>query len=566
MAITRKYPDIYEKPVGVDARSVLLANILRKRMYLALRYELSSQFRIGDDTPAAGGGAPPRPRVTTLPENFPGNADTADEVLFASVYGQLLKAGYGDPSLGRLDRGGTPSKNDTFFSGGEDPAKQGTIQEFGDETDPADDPNNPQMPKIPFRVLIVAEFKDRVGEAVRRFNLNVGLYTQTWIQLRDQGVGKVNGNPTETEIFAKQLAEVAERLIVANVDPDDPYIKMRVLAAINQSLGGEFDAMSSAVDIDPPDLEAGTTVEIIADNLKAVRLIYFSAHLEEMKTHAAVEKIVEHFQSGMLPVSRGSAADRIYAWIKGNHERLNEVERRGIYGRVLGLAQGATNEGAPNREFPDLWYRFLATVSLKYREIYSSEKDEVSVEQIHKAARDLAVNISLHGYGIAYPAAVEMQNIVNDMFAITDEQAILRAYGVNDRWQLVDRISALYLGGVVNGVKYRTMAGAGEKIIKWLADRAPRLASSSASSLDLVRSGLPTPSLQEIADLAERWLAVTGTPDESVRRNSDPVDLQSQYTVPMLGQSAGMSPFVQDALNQAGVGGMIPNLPVIPQA
>jgi hypothetical protein len=389
-----------------------------------------------------------------------------------------------------------------------------------------------------------------------------------WEQLKEKGTGEVNGPAAATIIRAKQIAEVTERLITERVSPSDPHIVLHVLNAISQSLGGVFDSQGSVLDIDLPELDAGTAVEIIPDNVRAVQAIYFSAQLEEMRMHAALEKLVEHFQTGMLPVSRGSAADKVYAWIKGTQDRLNEVERRSIYGRVLGLAQGATNEGMPNREFSDLWFRFLSTLSLKYREVFSTEKDEVSVEQVHKAARDLAVNISLHGYGIAYNAAIEMQAIVRDVIAILDESDVLMAYGVRDRWQLVDRVSALYLGGAVNGVKYRTMASAGEKIIKWLADKAPILASSSPAGLALVDAkGEPTPEFKFIADLAERWLAVTGTQDEIVRRSSEPVDLQTQYTVPMLGQASGIMPqAVQDALNQVGAGGVIPNLPVIPQA
>lgn len=561
MTIKRKYPDIYDDTKALDQKKIDAANRERKRLYLACRYLLRQLFRLGTDQ-----------TLSLDPASFPADSSVPnaedDEVLLASVVGQCVMAGFTDPSFGKLERA-TPGKSDIFLNGGEDPTKQGTDHGYGTEPDPSrpDDPANPQ---IVFRVLIVPEFVERLNDAVKRFNSNKVLFTQTWVQLREKGVGKVNGTPTDTIINTKQLAEVAQRLIVANVSPYDPHIVIRVLNAITQSLGGAFDGMPSVADIEPPDLEGVAPVEIVQDNVLAVRLIYYSAQLEEMKLHAVVEKLVEHFQTGMLPISRGSASDKIYTWIKASADRLNEAERRGIYGRVLGLAQGATNEGTPNREFADIWYRFLATVSLKYREVFSAERAEVSDEQIHKAARDLAVNMSLHGYGIAYPAAIEMQTIVNEAFAILDEQAVQMAYGVRDRWQLVDRVSALYLGGVVNGVKYRTIAGAGEKIVRWLAERAAILASSSSAGLKLldysVRPPAPTAAFKEIADLAERWLAVTGTPDESVRKSSDPVDLQQQYTVPMLGQSAGMPSAVQDALNQVGGGGMIPNLPVIPQA
>jgi hypothetical protein len=555
MAIKKNYPDIFDPEPGLRPQDTATANRLRKRLYLAVRYLLRELFQIGSkDNPPVD------------PASFPPSDAIGDEVRFASVYGLLLMAGYDDPSLGRLDRG-APGPKDIYLDGTDDPSSP---NDFGTEPDPTE-PDPSKNRTIKFRVLIVPEFVERFSDAVKKYNANKALFGQVHVQLVKNGTGRDGIPSTESHIRCKQIAEVTERLINENVSPFDPQIVLHVVNAISQSIGGVLDAHSSVLDINLPELDAGTAVEIIPDNVRAVQAIYFSAQLEEMKMHAVLDKLVEHFQSGMLPISRGSAADKVYAWIKQTPDRLSEGERRGIYGRVLGLAQGATNEGLPNREFADLWYRFLATISLKYREIFSTEKDEVSIEQVHKAARDLAVNISLHGYGIAYPAAIEMQDIVRDVIAILDEQQVLMAYGVRDRWQLVDRVSSLYLGGAVNGVKYRTMASAGEKVIKWLADKAPVLASSSSAGLVLVdHSGAmprPTQEFKYIADLAERWLAVTGTQDEMVRRSSEPVDLQTQYTVPMLGQGSAMPQAVHDALNQFGGNGVaIPNLPVVPQA
>ena len=131
---------------------------------------------------------------------------------------------------------------------------------------------------------------------------------------------------------------------------------------------------------------------------------------------------------------------------------------------------------------------------------------------------------------------------------------ILRAYGVRDIWQLTDRVSALYLGGAVNGVRYRTMATSGEKIIAWLSGKAPILASASAVGLRVsVRTAtgpVATNDFRRLAELAERWLAVTGTADLTAERHTDPVDLQVQTTVPMLGQNIALPQSVQDTLEQ----------------
>jgi hypothetical protein len=193
---------------------------------------------------------------------------------------------------------------------------------------------------------------------------------------------------------------------------------------------------------------------------------------------------------------------------------------------------------------------------------------------VHKSARDLAVNLSLHGYGLASPAAGELQSIIEDIFSVMDEKEVQMAYGVRDRWQLVDRVSSLYLGGAGNGVKFRTLAATGEKIINWLAESAPVLASGSAAGLQIItwdgQRRVATPAFRTLAEWAERWLAATGTSDAIVAQNTEPLDLKTQYTVPMLGQGmSGMPQAVQDALNQvrgSGVNVPMMNLPNIPQA
>ena len=546
-----------------------------------------------------------------FPENFgpdekPGDWAhknvTEELVRFAAIYGQMLMSGHDDPSFGRMERWNRllidqanrtrdeleADEKNVFPRGSlhyENPDKEkcGTwtppssrpegsnCENFSVEPDPAKPGDT-----TGFRVLIMPEFVSELTKAVQKYNAHPQLYRQVFFGLRREGVGKrVNGPAGESTIYARQLAAVTERLIADGADATDPYIGLLVTTAIANLLGGGHpggpggpDSHFSAFAIDLPDLDAGTHVEIIPDNLNAVRVIYYSAQLEEMKLYATVDTIVEHATTGMLPVSRGVALDRLYQWIKLTPRRINEIERRGLYARVLGLAQGPVQEPLPNREFSDMWLRFLSTVSQKFREISSTDRELVSVEQIHKAGRDLAVNLSLHGYGVAHPAAIELQELLREVIDMLSDPEILRAYGVRDIWQLTDRVSALYLGGAVNGVRYRTMATSGEKIIAWLAGKAPILASASAVGLRVsVRTAtgpVATNDFRRLAELAERWLAVTGTADLIAERHTDPVDLQVQTTVPMLGQNIALPQSVQDTLEQVGVN--VPDLAVIPPA
>src|SRR5262249_10669230 len=170
--------------------------------------------------------------------------------------------------------------------------------------------------------------------------------------------------------------------------------------------------------------------------VRALSLIYFSAMLEELKFFAVMDKVVDQFMSGMLPIKRGPAGDPLYAYHRNAQIRINEFERRGLYARSFGVAQGSVDEPLPNREFSDMWIRFLSAASAFGRETAITERRSVTREQVFKSARDLAVNLSLHGFGLAHFAAIELQELINTIKAALSHPDILAAYGTRDVWQL----------------------------------------------------------------------------------------------------------------------------------
>jgi hypothetical protein len=287
--------------------------------------------------------------------------------------------------------------------------------------------------------------------------------------------------------------------------------------------------------------------------------------LEEMKFYAVADKVAEHFMIGMLPVSRGPAGEKIFDWIKQAPNRFTEMERRATYGRVFGLAQGNATDVLPNREYSDLWLRFLSTDSMYIRERINNlivGAVTVTDQQVFKAARDLTVNLSLHGYALAHFIGVETQALIKQVKDMLSQAELLMAYGVNDVWQLVDRVSGMYLGGAANGVRYRTMAQAGGAIILWLADHAPLLSGAA-----------PTPGLfddQTLTANIEAWLAVTGMADAAINKYTDPVDLAQQPSIPPFAPTngakaamTGAGNVVRSALDRAGLGSALPAVPQI---
>jgi hypothetical protein len=364
------------------------------------------------------------------------------------------------------------------------------------------------------------------------------------------------GMPGAT-VFARQVAEVSRNLVQEGASATDPQLKVRVTALLSVVIGDSIDGRASAIDVDLPDLEEETQATILKDNVNALAAVYFAAMLEDYKVFDVANTVADQFMQGILPLSRGPGGNSIYDYIRATPNRFTAVERRTIYAQSLGLAQGSVDVQLPNREFQDLWIRFVSTASLANRQASLANSRLVTTgalvtpEQVFKAAKDLAVNLSLHGYGIGHFAAIELQKLIKTVMAMLSFPDVIAAYGVRDIWQLVERVSQLYLGGSVNGVRQRTMAHHGAKIIEFLAQQAAQL-SGAFTTLDL----------SPINTNVEQWLAVTGTDDNTVDKYSAPVAVTQQPTIPQTFGTGQSMDLVRNALQQVGgiAPGMIPNL------
>src|SRR4030095_2247574 len=131
------------------------------------------------------------------------------------------------------------------------------------------------------------------------------------------------------------------------------------------------------------------------------------------------------------------------------------------------LGIGSENGVDSNREFNNLWLRFLSAVKSTARQAPGT-----SQEPLRKAGEELAANLSLHGYGIAYVAATELQSHMRDMLDLLSDREIQSAVGARDIWQVIEVIAARELGGAANTARLRTLQSSGATILRWLAARA----------------------------------------------------------------------------------------------
>ena len=115
-----------------------------------------------------------------------------------------------------------------------------------------------------------------------------------------------------------------------------------------------------------PDLDPAADTEIVADNLQAVQAIYFAFQLEQMRVFQVVERVVELFEQGLLPIGQGAAADALRRY-RAAGGGLTAQDRAQLYAHVLGAREGQAAGIEPHREFKALWLRFIASVSMLAR-------------------------------------------------------------------------------------------------------------------------------------------------------------------------------------------------------
>jgi hypothetical protein len=184
----------------------------------------------------------------------------------------------------------------------------------------------------------------------------------------------------------------------------------------------------------------------------------------------------------------------------------------------------------------------------------------ISQEQVRKSGRDLAANLSLYGYGIAYFAAVELQEQIRDMIVILSNEDVRSSFGARDMWQVIDQVASLELGGARNSVRYRTLANSGAVIIRWLANNADNLAGSSYNDIidpQSIRRPTPRaatvkptvdPTNYDLVTACEQYLAVSGIAQSEIEHLSEPIEGPMTTSKPIQIPSVA-----RDLLDQAGV-------------
>ena len=295
---------------------------------------------------------------------------------------------------------------------------------------------------------------------------------------------------------------------------------------VQEDSGGQ-----SPVSADPARQCEDTNGEIVSANLRALETIYFTAMLEEARLFDVVDRLVAMFSRGMLPLGPGRAGAMLYRHWKGHHSRLTTEQRHNVYARAFGLPGGDASV-MPNREFNDLWVRFVSIVGMYSAELQSLPPGarSVSAEEVLVSGRSLAINLSKHGHGLAWFAAQDFKPEIQQVIELLSDAQLQSAFDAKDAWQVIHNVAVSELGARPNVPRAHTRANSGVIIIRWLANRRARLLRPRSANIlrheDIVegrtaasqnKKATVYPTDSDLVTACEQWLGVTGTQEAELK-------------------------------------------------
>jgi hypothetical protein len=367
-------------------------------------------------------------------------------------------------------------------------------------------------------------------------------------------VADVLSDNAQKDVYFESLAEVS-RAVFQDVDRIVFAEDSQVVPLIREAELDYGTSGGTGAGLDLPDLAEETEDELIPENIRAVGVIYAAYQLEQARLFDVVDRIMELFMNGLLPVgfdAAGRALDRLYF---EREDMYDQAARFMQYGRVLGAPGGdVSTEVLPNSEFDSIWMRFLASVSefdrqLRVADVFANNASRRSLsttaEHVRKAGRDLAANASLYGWANTHFAARRMGRMIQDYVTVLRLPEILSAHGVQTPWQVIERVSAREWGKSPNIVRYRTLADSGKRIFDEVARHA-RGWSGTKPLFQITAPGrgkgayyITEPDRQKLTQHVESILAVLGIKDAQVDEYSEPAESTLAPSIPSMAGANG---------------------------
>jgi hypothetical protein len=402
----------------------------------------------------------------------------------------------------------------------------------------------------------------------------------------DEAIGKIRTSPTNSG-FYQEFARAGRQIIQSGKasllnESSFDYFVTAVRLALDGYVSGEPGAGS--LQLPPLSDPSGGDSEIVAENVRAVSMIYAAYELEQVKLIPVIERTVEVWSNGQLAINFGPAGKSLDRWYWDSFERMTDAARMMQFTRVLGAKGGeVSKEVLPNNNFNDLLLRFLSSLSEYDRQtriadiIGNTRAGNVSDAQVRKAGRDLAANMSLYGWGGTQFAARRLNTDIANAVGILQMPEIQKAWGVQSAWQAVERVCTQEFNFTPNVVKYRTMAESGKAILDLVAKYFNVWGSTTNNPLFCQtfdgygncsgKFDISPDDQRTLMRHTEYWLAVNGIKDQQVVDNAEPSDTAYSPSIPTLEPAStnGSGGALAEQLKQMVQQGQTPTLEQIKQ-
>lgn len=258
-----------------------------------------------------------------------------------------------------------------------------------------------------------------------------------------------------------------------------------------------------------------------AERGSAMADLYYVHQAGEMAgTFRAVMTLQELFKGGVVRLSDGPGAYRLYQYDRKQVLRYTQSERLQAYLRAFGYrapVHGAPSGAAvpparwasPNAEFHPLFNTFVAEVARFFRDkrisevVRQSANDPSfgSIATVRRAGLDLRYNVKNYSYGHLSVLRVETLQLLEEAFDILQSEDVRSLFGADTAWDVVEDVLRRYHKEQVNVSPRSRMAVAGRDILRWLSQ--PHILTATRAQFEALA--------QNIAEAAEDWLASAQT-------------------------------------------------------
>jgi hypothetical protein len=334
-------------------------------------------------------------------------------------------------------------------------------------------------------------------------------------QLRERMVSLTEslliGNPQLADIVNEQVDKFLDSLDGAQAATSRPADHgLSDLIGLGRDGSTDFGQTRVAPPAKPYD------EQITSQRIQAVADLYYIYQHEMMGVFRVILKLQELFKGGVVRLSEGTGAYRLYQYDRKKVLRYTTLERMQAYLRAFGYTNVRSAPGAfANREFHTLFNTFNAEVARFFRDKRISEvvrehaNDPAfgSIAIVRRAGLDLRYNLKNFSYGHLSVLRAETMQLLEEAFEILQAPDVRNLFGADTAWDVIEDVLRRYFSEHVNVSPRNRMAIAGRTILRWL---------SEGYILKVTRPQFEALA-QQIAEPAEEWITSAQTIGVAVR-------------------------------------------------